>query len=177
MAIITVTKDNATICLNVNTIQIINTLSAQIDYVKEKSKGIPIYYNIVANCLYVANAESLELTLGWDNFDKCSIMDWIPTFVDYGQENCMRTYLNWLHGNFGTFTIMYGQKDIIGNVTKPSHILLDAFYNCNPSICIGIYSKNISIVGLQQTLALDLQKVLNENKYIRIYNGKLTVIA
>ena len=177
MAIITVNKDNSNLTLTVNTLQIVDTLSKQTDYITEKSKGIYIYYNLSTNCLYTSVPVGLEQYLGWGSTERESIVRWIPTFNDYYNSNCLQNYINWLHGNFNVYTILYGQLDILGDVNKPAHILIDAHFNCTPSICIGIYRKTLSIAGLQQTIAADLQKALQVNKHIRIDNGKLAVVV
>ena len=65
MAIITVNKDNSNLTLTVNTLQIVDTLSKQIDYITEKCKGIYIYYNLSSNCLYTSVPICLEHYLGW----------------------------------------------------------------------------------------------------------------
>ena len=67
--------------------------------------------------------------------------------------------------------------DIIGDVTKPAHLILDAHFNCTASICVGIYRNSLSVVGLQRVIAADLQKVLQDCKYIHIDNGRLTVVV
>lgn len=177
MSIITISKDNTSLCLNVNVLQLVDMLSKQSDYINDKSKVIYIYYNIAANSLYVSTPISLEKNMGWGANEKDSIRRWIPTFNDYCNGNCLQGYLNWLHGNFGTYAILYGKMDLIGEISKPSHLILDAHFNCTASICVGIYRNSLSVVGLQRVIAADLQKVLQECKYTRIDNGRLTVVV
>lgn len=175
--IITINKDNSSLTLSVNTLQIVDMLSKQTDYVTDKSKTINIYYNIAYNCLYVATPVCLERYLGWGSTEQESITKWINSFVDYGTNNCLQTYLNWLNGNFSNYTILYGQRDLIGSTNKPLHLIIDARFRCCPSICIGLYDKGITVVGLQQQIATDLQRALQDSKHIRIDNGRLAVIV
>lgn len=177
MAIITINKDNCSLALNVNTLQVVNMLSQQTDYLTDKTKNIYLYYNIECNCIYVSYPASLEVTTAWDGYDKDSVMNWIPAFSNYGNGNCLQGYLHWLHATYGIYTILYGRLDVVGNIKKAAHLIIDANYRCTASICIGIYDVSLSVVGLQQQIAIDLQKVLQECKYIRIYNGKLAVVV
>lgn len=176
--IITINKDNSSLSINVNTLQVVDMLSRQTDYLDEKAKSsIHIYYNIYYNCLYIATPIALGRYMGWNNDECDNIKKWVNSFIDYGPDNCLRTYLNWLTGNFNAYTILYGQRDIIGCTNKPSHLIVDARFNCTASICIGIYDKTIAVVGLQQQITMDLQNALQTCKYIRICNGKLAVVV
>ncbi len=176
--VISLNKDNTNLSLNVNTLQIVDMLSKQTDYLSEIAKGlIRIYYNVQYNCLYVATPLSLGKYMNW-NDDECKyIKEWVSSFLDYGPNNCLRTYVQWLNSNLGSYAILYGSRDIIGHTNKASHLIVDARLGFTASICIGVFNKDISIVGLQQKIATDLQTVLQNCKYIHIDHGRLSVIV
>ena len=177
MEMITIRKNTNSITFSVDASALINMLYMQSDYLSEQCKVIHVYYNIVYNRLYVAIPIEMEKQMNWRNNEKISINDWISTFSDYGCSTCYKSYMDWLYTNFGAYALVYGRKDILEDVNNPAHIIIDARFHCTSSICVGIYNKGLSVVGLQQRIADDLQKVLQESKHIRIDKGRLMAVV
>lgn len=177
MEMITIRKNTSSITFAVDASILINMLSIQSDYLSEQCKGIHVYYNIVYNRLYVAVPIEMEKQMNWRSNEKISINDWISTFSDYGQDSCYKSYMKWLIDNFGAYALVYGRKDILEDVDKAAHIVIDARFYCTASICVAIYNRNLPVAGLQQRIANDLQKVLQDSKHIRLNNGKLMAVV
>ncbi len=177
MEMITIRKNTSSITFAVNVSPLIEMLSTQSDYISEQCKGIHIYYNIVYNRLYVATPIEMEKQMNWRNNEKISINDWISTFNDYGRATCYKSYMKWLTYNFGAYALVYGRKDILEDADKAAHIVIDARFYGTASICVGIYSRNLPVVALQQRIANDLQKALQDSKHIRIDNGKIIAVV
>lgn len=172
---ITVCKNNNKIEFALDITNFLYVISSCEDCVNQDDSKLYVYYNLANNILYAGTPKNLEKYMGWSANQPVSIINWVKSFTD-GRTNCVVNYLHWLNQNLSTYSILYGIHDIVGDLSKPGHIIRDMRFAGTFSICIAIYKKNLPLIGFIPRVINDLANTLQSNEHITIKEDKLWFI-